>query len=865
MPTFGRRPAGSDIGTGEIGAGWVRAAIMGRINAHGWAYLLGARVGKGGTTNATYYQALYNVAGSTITTPVGASPAAIAATVMDYGGAGANQTIKPSAPLKVSAGRDYALAIRCSGGSLVHGQDHSGHIMHDRAASSFPSPLNATNIRPEGKPSFWAEIQNNRPPARPSGLSPANGAYITLTPTLAADFRDPDEVLPGFSLGQADTVSSYQFEVWNSAKTTRLRDSGRLGANASQKSSRRVTWLPSTLPAGSYIARCTVWDDFGTPSPVAEWRFSINAGGATVTTLNPAHVVGALNGEPVTNRDGSAEAQLSITGSWSHSGGLGAKRVAIQIKNQAGSVIRGPLEVTTNLASGAAMSLSIGGPLFTSWPAIPRGARYTAEIRYQDSADLWSPWGPSERFIINAAPNIPNFRAPYNTAVSEPPELTAEATDSTDSEESLTVEFAVRAKGASDDGKVIPSERRYRADDRWWASASAVEFPIYAIYEWRVRAIDPWGLVGDWSSWLELTYAEPPIVTITTPADGSTITTGTPMISATSSRPLTTALYSVRDAATSELVYQARHNASGTSSSDQVPVGRLRNNHDYRITVDLTSTEGLTGTATVTVTLSYPAPPPLATLRAQHYPGAFEGTAVGVRNWSRIGLLWTIPPVGGLPPDERFGGFLVRRTSLATNETELLAHLKGSSELFYLDRTPLSGEAYRYDVTYIQIENNLDLVESFPVSTQSSVTLINTVITSMDDDDLHVPLFGWQQRNAKWITDIEVVPSWEAEPIGFQGSRDSDEIAGTWQVVDDPHGIFTARDLVAATRRMAGARRNAEGKLIPRVLCYRDPLRRRAYVLLMQGGESDRHYRGYGEMPLSFTEVADPTGVEDPV
>src|SRR5690606_28333153 len=194
MAVYGRKPGTNDIGVGHMAAGQARGSIMGRPSSSGWVYAFGGRVGKQpGGSNANYYEALYGVSGSTIASLVGSSVAGVAAAVMDYGGSGSNQTVKPTAPIKIHNTTTYALVTRVSSGDFAHGQDHSGHPMHERtgAGSSFPSPFNASSVSPQGKMSLWVEYQPNRAPSRPTGLFPANGAQVTATPTLGADFRDP--------------------------------------------------------------------------------------------------------------------------------------------------------------------------------------------------------------------------------------------------------------------------------------------------------------------------------------------------------------------------------------------------------------------------------------------------------------------------------------------------------------------------------------------------------------------------------------------------------------------------------------------------------------------------------------------------
>ena len=195
MPTFGRKPSGNDVGYGESYAGTARASIMGRPSANGWLYLFGGRVGRntGVTPNVTF--GLYGTAnGTTVTDRLSQSAAFAASVVMTDHWSGADYTSKPSVPYKVYSAYTYALAYITLGASLAHGQDNSGHTMHQNdGEAGLPSPFGSTNTRPEGKMALWAEIQNNRPPLLPGNVSPPPDSLVTdSTPTIGADFRDED-------------------------------------------------------------------------------------------------------------------------------------------------------------------------------------------------------------------------------------------------------------------------------------------------------------------------------------------------------------------------------------------------------------------------------------------------------------------------------------------------------------------------------------------------------------------------------------------------------------------------------------------------------------------------------------------------
>src|SRR5690606_18991485 len=131
-----------------------------------------------------------------------------------------------------------------------------------------------------GRMSLWINIVANRAPNKPSSLSPAPGSITSdSTPTIGASFSDPDEVFSGYSIGQADKMRAYRLEVLNQGKTSRLFDTGKVTASGAQQTARRAEATTQALEAGVYVARATFWDQFDTPSPQAEWTFTVNAGG----------------------------------------------------------------------------------------------------------------------------------------------------------------------------------------------------------------------------------------------------------------------------------------------------------------------------------------------------------------------------------------------------------------------------------------------------------------------------------------------------------------------------------------------------------------------------------------------------------
>ena len=850
MATFGRKPAGDDRGVGHLPAGRARGAIMGRVPSNGWIYEFGGRVGKvPGGTDARYYHAVYETSGNTITDLVGGSVQGRASAPMDWGGNGANQAVRPTAPIMVYTTPTYALVTRVSSGDFAHGQDHSGHLMHDRtsgAGSSFPSPLGANHVRPEGMPSFWFEYQPNRRPDRPSNLSPANqDTIIDTTPTLGADFRDPDESLPGFAVGHADTVGKYRFEVWNAGKTSRVRDSGILASTAAQRAARRVTWsVPTALGAARYIARCTVWDQFGVASRVAEWTFTINTGGTfTGVDLDASNII---PGSRTTNGAGGNE--LLPGGTWQHAGGLHLATARIVIQTADGQNVRGPDNWNTSRAPGEVFAIY---PYQLGWDNLPRGRHYRIGLAGWDTEGGWTQWTYGPSFTVNAAPNRPTDLRPVGTAHSSRPELSAVFTDANDRPETLTADFAVRPAGSAGNGTTVPASRF--AGGRWYGTAPADVMSTYGEWEFRARATDRWGLTSGWSPWQSFIYAPRPTVTITEPSGGAHVDTGTPTFSFEVDRASTRFRLTIRHRTTRRVEFASPwHAMEGTRRSTVMPAGHLRNDTPYEAEIQVQDIYGLIGTAHVLFRVMYPAPPALANVTAEVIPGPFEPVA-DPSQWSRVQLTWPEAPLANAPESE-WAGYLVRREHLGTGQSVIIGHNPAREDTIFVDKTGASGAQYRYSVSYLLLKNTLSLIESGPVAVEAGVTLTNTVLASLDADDIGVPLRYWEFRDATHQRQQDIIPTWGERPVAFMAPTRYLELEGEFQVIDDPHGGYTARDIVADVIELASPMR--EGTTVrPRLVCYRDPKGRVIPAVLSNVIEQDQHMNSRALVGLTVTEV----------
>lgn len=856
--TFGRKPLGDDVGWGQTSAGVARGSIMGRPALNGRVYLLAGRLGRyesAAGSNPLIRLAIYGTTGgTTVGNILGQTAAFTVSAFMRSSDTGADYLVKPTAPIKVYSAQTYALAALGTGYAWSHGQDNSGHTMHERGGlAALPSPFGSTNTRPEGKMSLWAMIQANRKPLAPSGLSPTPGSYTSdSTPTLACDFRDPDETLPGYDIGEADKVSAWRFEVWNTALTTRLRDSGKVPATAAQQTARRVSWdVPTALPAASYIARATVWDDMDSPSVAKDWAFQVNAGGALSNpVIEPADTYGEKpTGEEVTGPN----PRMSAT--YGHAGALSGTHYQMVVWNSAGTIVQGPTaDIALAVAPGAVVTQS---PIGAGLAALTAAQKYTLGMRVKDSGGLYTPWAKTPLLQVNAAPTAPGSMLPApNATFQSPPELSVISGDPSDDKSRLTTTFYVRAQGDLGAGVAIPSSY---SGDRHRAQTTTAQLTAKGIWEWQARSQDEWGALGPLTAWQAFTYADPPVVTITSPAEGATIATGTPSVDFTSSVAMSTSRLQIRDVDTGAIVHDSGDIATaGTGGSRSVPAAVLRANRTYDLIIDVTSTVGLVGTESNRVTLVYPAVAALASLTAEQYAGPYELPDLPAE-WSRYLFSWPSATTTEAP-DNEFLGYILRRINLATGEAKVVAFLEERASTTWIDKTMLSGVAYRYEITILLVRNTIDQIESAPAIVQATLYLRNTVIASLDADDIGYPLRFWESREAAHTRDVQIVPTFGPKPVAFMGPARSRILQGSFMTKDT--AINTAQEIVEAAVEAGSPVEDADGRIRPRVCYYRDPRGRGMAVVASAPIERDDHNTSRARIDQSFTEIEATVDIE---
>jgi WD40 repeat protein len=305
---------------------------------------------------------------------------------------------------------------------------------------------------------------NNRPPAVPELVAPADGATVSPTPTLRVRLSDPD----------GDQVQAV-IEVYRGTDKVRTLETG-LVASGSEAS---VSVDPS-LEVGDYTWRARAKDSAGNAS---EWS---SARAFTVET--PPNNRPPAVPELVAPADGatvSPKPTLRV-------------RLSDPDNDQVQAVIevyRGTDKVRTLetglVASGSEASVSVDPPL--------AAGSYSWRARARDSAGNASDWSNTRAFTVQPPPNnrppaVPELVAPADGAtVSPTPTLRVRLTDPDGDQ----VQAVIEIRNASGVARTLETGSVASGSE---ASVS-VDPPLTAgSYTWRARAKDSAGNESDWTT-----------------------------------------------------------------------------------------------------------------------------------------------------------------------------------------------------------------------------------------------------------------------------------------------------------------------------------------------------------------------------
>jgi WD40 repeat protein len=355
-------------------------------------------------------------------------------------------------------------------GLVASGSEASVSVDPPLAAGSYSWRAQARDSA--GNASDWSNTRaftvqpppNNRPPAVPELVAPADGATVSPTPTLRVRLTDPDN----------DQVQAV-IEVRDASGVVRTLETG-LVASGSEAS----VSVDPPLAAGSYTWRARARDSAGNTS---EWS---NTRAFTVQT--PPNNRPPAVPELVAPADGATVSPAPTLRVRLSDPDNDQVQAVIEVRNGSG-VVR-TLE-TGLVASGSEASVSVDPPL--------AAGSYTWRARARDSAGNTSEWSNTRAFTVQTPPNnrppaVPELVAPADGAtVSPAPTLRVRLTDPDNDQ----VQAVIEVYRGTD--KVHTLETGFVASGS--EASVSVDPPLAAgDYTWRARARDSAGNTSEWSA-----------------------------------------------------------------------------------------------------------------------------------------------------------------------------------------------------------------------------------------------------------------------------------------------------------------------------------------------------------------------------
>lgn len=834
---YGRYVTSSEADIGQVGAGGQRACVYDALSSTIIGYQLGFWGGKdSGTPKARAF-----VAAVTGTTP---DPGALIASTNELTPSATMLTPGDGAayvgditPTIFTGGTRYAMGLTARSGVLGHSMRQAVAIsalnrnFYDKSglASTVPTDPVGGSASYNGHLTVWLVGMVNEAPATPTGLTPSGAlAGGVTTPTMEANFSDPNETLPN---GAAfDYLNQVQVQVRRKSDQVSFWDTmytASSGERSAKKSS--IVYAGTSLAYGTdYEWRVKQSDRAGAWSGWTAWTTFTPAAAGSVGT--PSAPTGRI----------TTVTPTSFTATWTHQTSLSTNAVEVRLK-VSGSIVATSPTIAKTVANAGTITITWAESTFAS---LSWGTPYTVEIRGRDTNNVWSAWSPARSFFTNAAPAVPSQLTPADAAVTTSyPLLKAKASDPDN--DAVTVKLRIKNNA----GTVLQTRTATLVSGFYQYQVIAADFASYATYRWDAYSYDGHFYSGQTTTEANasrspeqaIVYAQGPGTVITSPSDGGTIT----------SRTFAVTWTATGQAKRQVLVYNAAgvliHDSGDVSTTVQtylVPNLAGYNNAGYTITVRVTDTNSLVGIASAYVTLAYP---PATTI------GAFAATPSEVgtdAEASVILLTWAATAY----PASKWRGYRLYRTALdgiggsAASPRELLRTITNPLQTSYLDAEGASRRAYLYEIEQV-IEEGYDTLTSTPASAQVMLTFSGIVLASVfEPETYHVDLrFSSDRGNeGEWQFGQDVTfvrPAGSSKSRAIRGPRNEWSPSGKYKIVGDEGA--TAEQRIAAARDLI-----EHGG----TLCYRDGHGEVRYVAV-GGSPKVVNRRLHYELELQMQEV----------
>lgn len=870
---FGRQPGpNGDVGVGEVAQNETRLTFFAQPADDYWLTHLGAHVGwdQSGTAPAATV-AVYNTSGGNASTLL-AKTAAFTTRARyfptdPYGGE--SVTKKLPAPAILKRNQLFLGGVHAANRWMTHAMNNDGSQMSRDYGNTSPPATFQTEVKnAQGRISVWGVVRKNSAPSAPTNVEPTPGGQTTdLNPTIAGDFRDPDEKLTDFGIGSADKMSAYQVIVYNDTKTAVIWDSGVKTATTAQQAARRFDIeVPVTVPAGGrYTVQARVRDLVGAWSGTTEWKFSVFSSGSAEVTA-PVGMVTSTTPNitfKYTHRDNVAMASIDV-----QVVNVLARVLSEALGDPGGGISHGPVNIPMSLAAGGSGTITYASTGFAALSRGPAGLSHV-QVRPVDANGVpgaWSPLSDAYSFRVNALPPAPVPVSPEAGEVRTSPgvfRITAAADADGDSPSTYTATAYVREVAGPGPETAFPLSYQSMSGAAavFEGTPPASAFDDYAQYEWRVRVTDQLGGQSALTSWTAFNYAEPPAITITAPA-GTTVSLATQTVTYTSTPAAAKQRVRWIDAVTREVVHDS--GLDPATGSDQVHVGEVRHGRQYDIVVGVQTGLGAYGEVTKRVTASFPLPvtPTNQTLTLQYGDYDIEGQP------TLMALQFT-RPAGAEESSFRGFGIYALQPDGTVRRVEVITDY--NANIAYYDEAPLNGTVSMW-ATYYKDEG-LDLLESDPPAVKPTLSMNfgGTVVSDLANPGINrIVARYWLTRREVPVRAQETHEGWGQYPTLFSGERDYRRMQGVWDLHDEEG--FTATELKDAISRITkpiieqvpiASGEHTMPSLRSRYLCLRDGLGRVIYghlkVEIIEDTKREPH-----DITWEFIETGPPASVPAP-
>lgn len=815
-------PSGGTPAAGNAADGQQRSYVADPFEVHGWLHTLAWRGGRTEDGDATAELATWAVNTSGNPSDDMVKTDEFAVTALMTGGSGTPDIGSITAhvlesPIICRQGSQRAYGVVPDDNDIRFGMiaaadlpAESNRLFYDRTGVSGPTDPNGyTSSSPQGHMAIWGIFETNVGPDKPAlvtvdGLeSTVVGSPVVIasfTPTIRGQFRDDNEEVGPFVVGEADTMKRFRYRIRNVTSGGVVWDSGILNSFSSERTTRLFARVypgsPALTSGPLYAVEAMVYDQLDTSSEWSDRRYFTIAAGSMDTPTTPTLKQNTRTPSPFATV-------------WHHSSALSTNAVQILIEDRAtGQVIRNSGTLAKTVADGAASSVTFSDAFSTN--ALDWGTDATWRMRGRASDGNWGSYSAKQPFTVNAAPSVPALLNPTNEqVVTDYPALRAQITDVDDTTVSgLLVIFEI----FDVDGDLLQTrDGTHTTNGIFEYQTDVTDLADFGVFRYRAYGFDGTTYSGGTdveadaqrSGMRTFTYADGPVPTITAPTDASTITTDEPTIEWTvdgtqeKRRVIVTRvadgaiMHDTGDVITASLSYVLPASLSGGEPLHQ----------DDVITIDVYVTDDLdlVGSDSVTVTLTYDRPDTLPlSVNEENAPGDITPSKV-VARWPQTSEdmdEWRYYQLTRKPTSEA-----ISRDPTLDPRTVWFPRIRSATQVQYDDYTAKPNTEYLYTL-YQYIEPGVDLIRSLPATAIITIRFDATIIHSVRDTSKRVVLPARQVREITPVSDIVLLKPWNQRGgVHLHGETSYREVECEYTIIAET--MYDANNTINVVMAMA--------------------------------------------------------------